>query len=301
VSDVSDESDESGLGGGADASGGAGRPVAWLDGRIVDARAAAIRVDDHGLTVGDGVFETLLVRDGRPGFWDRHMARLARSMQAMAMAPIAEDVLASAVAEVVAACGAPDARLRITVTGGPGPGGLRRGPRPTLLVTAAPLVVPAGVAAPVSVLTVPFARNDRGPLVGVKSTSYAEAAVIQARIDAAGADDALLGDTRGRLSEALTANVFLVVGGRRVTPSTDSGCLGGIVREVLLEAGLAEEADVALDQLGEATEVFLTSSVAGVRPVAAIDGRPVPVVGGAFSDDALAAFRSAEAVDAANG
>lgn len=284
------------------ASGGAGgHPVAWLDGHLVDAQAAAIRVDDHGLTVGDGVFETLLVRSGRPGFWDRHVARLGRSMQAMAMAPIGEDVLAAAVDEVVAACGAPDARLRITVTGGPGPGGLRRGPRPTLLVTAAPLVVPPGVAAPVSVLTVPFARNDRGPLVGVKSTSYAEAAVIQARIDAAGADDALLGDTRGRLSEALTANVFLVLDGRRVTPSTDTGCLGGIVREVLLEAGLAEEADVALDRLGEATEVFLTSSVAGVRPVAAIDDRPVPVVGEGFAGDALAAFRTAEAVDAARG
>ncbi len=282
-------------------SGGAGRPVAWLDGRIVEADAAAIRVDDHGLTVGDGVFETLLVRGGRPGFWDRHMARLARSMQAMAMAPVGVDLLAAAVDEVVAACGAPDARLRITVTGGPGPGGLRRGPHPTVLVTAAPLVVPAGVAAPVSVLTVPFARNDRGPLVGVKSTSYAEAAVIQARIEAAGADDALLGDTRGRVSEALTANVFLVLDGRRVTPSTDSGCLGGIVREVLLEAGLAEDADIALDRLDEATEVFLTSSVAGVRPVAAIDGRPVPVVGGPFAVDALAAFRSAEAADAAAG
>lgn len=278
----------------------AGRAVAWLDGRIVEASAAAIGVDDHGVTVGDGVFETLLVRAGRPGFWDRHTARLARSLQAMEMAPIEEDVLAGAVAEVVEACGAPDARLRITVTSGPGPGGLRRGPRPTLLVTAAPLVVPGGVASPVAVLTVPFARNDRGPLVGVKSTSYGEAAVIQARIDAAGADDALLGDTQGRLSEALTANVFLVIDGRRVTPSTDSGCLGGIVREVLLEAGLAEETDVSLERLADATEVFLTSSVAGVRPVAAIDGRPVPEVGGAFAEAALAAFRAAEAADAAD-
>jgi branched-chain amino acid aminotransferase len=273
--------------------------VAWIDGRLVEPAAAAIGVDDHGVTVGDGVFETLLVRSGRTGFWDRHMARLARSVQTMEMAPVDEAVLAGAVAEVVEACGAPDARLRITVTSGPGPGGLRRGPRPTLLVTAAPLVVQAGVAAPVSVLTVPFARNDRGPLVGVKSTSYAEAAVIQARIDAAGADDALLGDTRGRLSEALTANVFLVLDGRRVTPSSDSGCLGGIVREVLLEAGLADEADVPLDRLGEADEVFLTSSVAGVRPVAAIDGRPVTVVGGSFAEEAMATFRAAEAADAA--
>lgn len=277
----------------------AGRPAAWLDGRLVAPDAAAIRVDDHGATVGDGVFETLLVRAGRPGFWDRHIARLARSLRLMELPPMDEALLRRAVAEVVEACGAPDSRLRIMVTSGPGPSGLRRGPRPTVLVTANPLTAPAGVADPVTVRTVPFARNDKGPLVGVKATSYAEAAVIQARIDAAGVDDALLGDTRGCLSEALTANVFVELGGARLTPGPASGCLGGIVREVLLEAGIAEEADIPLERLPEATEVFLTSSVAGVRPVRAIDGRPVPVVDGPMAEEALAAFRAAEAADAA--
>lgn len=279
------------------------RTTAWFDGKLVAPDAVAVRLDDHGFTIGDGVFETLLVRAGHPTFWARHAARLARSLSITGMAMADEQVVAGAVRAVLDASGLTDARLRITVSSGPGPAGLRRGPRPSILVTAAPLATTgagaSGGAAPVDVVTFPWARNERSPLAGVKSTSYAEAAALQARLDATGAGDALLGDTQGRLSEALTANVFVDLGGRRVTPGTDCGCLGGIVREVLLEAGLAEEGHISLDGLDEVREAFLTSSVAGVRPIASIDGRPVPVVGGPMADAALTAFRAAEAAEIA--
>ena len=116
----------------------------------------------------------------------------------------------------------------------------------------------------------------------MKSTSYAEAAALAGRGSTPPAPATPCSATpQGRLSEALTANVFVVLDGRRLTPGTDCGCLGGIVREVLLEAGARRRrADVPLDRLGEVAEAFLTSSVAGVRPIASIDGRPVPVVGG---------------------
>jgi branched-chain amino acid aminotransferase len=276
------------------------RPAAWLDGELVAPDAIGIGIDDHGFTIGDGVFETLLVRSGRPTFWDRHTARLARSIATTGIAAVDEQVVAGAVRAVIEASGLDDARLRITISSGPGPGGLRRGPRPTVLVTASPLVG-GGAPAPVRVITVPWARNERGVLTGVKVTSYAEAAALQSRVEARGVDDALLGDTRGRLSEALTANVFVMLDGRLLTPGTDCGCLGGIVREVLLEAAVAEEADIPMDRLGEVTEAFLTSSVAGVRPITSVDGRPVPVVDGPMARAAADAFRSAEAADVAAG
>ena len=188
--------------------------------RLVAPDAVAVRLDDHGFTIGDGVFETLLVRAGHPTFWARHAARLARSLSVTGMAPVDEQLVAGAVRAVLDASGLTDARLRITVSSGPGPAGLRRGPRPSILVTAAPLATPgagaSGGAAPVDVVTFPWARNERSPLAGVKSTSYAEAAALQSRLDATGAGDALLGDTQGRLSEALTANVF--VDARRPAP-----------------------------------------------------------------------------------
>jgi branched-chain amino acid aminotransferase len=279
--------------------------TAWFDGELVAPDAVAVRLDDHGFTIGDGVFETLLVRAGHPTFWSRHAARLARSLAATGMAPVDEHLVAGAVRAVLDASGLTDARLRITVSSGPGPAGLRRGPRPSVLVTATPLATPgagaSGGAAPVHVVTFPWARNERSPLAGVKSTSYAEAAALQSRLDATGAGDALLGDTQGRLSEALTANVFVEIDGRRLTPGTDCGCLGGIVRELLLEAGLADEGHVPLDRLPEVGEAFLTSSVAGVRPIASIDGRPLAVVDGPMALDALTAFRAAEAAEIERG
>ncbi len=274
------------------------KAAAWLDGELIEPGAAGISVDDHGFTIGDGVFETLVVRGRRPCFWARHVARLGRSLEATGIRPVDEGVLVRAVGAVVAACDLDDARLRITVSSGPGPGGLRRGPRPTVLVTAGAI---ASTGGPVAALTVPWARNERSPIAGVKSTSYAEAAALQARIDAAGVDDALLGDTHGRLSEALTANVFVALRGRALTPSRASGCLPGTVRDVLLEAGVAEEADIPLERLVEAEEVFLSSSVAGVRPVRSIDGRALPVVDGPLARAAGEAYRAAEAAEVASG
>ena len=193
---------------------------------------------------------------------------------------------------MVDALGCAEARVRVTVTSGRGPSGLRRGDRPTVVVTAAPL---GPAPPPAHVVSVPWARNERGPLVGVKTTSYAEAAALTARAHAAGVDDVVLGDTHGRLSEALTANVVLRLDDRVVTPSLASGCLPGTVRAVLLDAAVAVEADVPLARLADAAEVVLTSAVAGVRPVAAVDGRAVAVVAGPLAiaaAEALAAARS---------
>jgi branched-chain amino acid aminotransferase len=250
--------------------------AAWLDGELVDPGATLVALDDHGLTVGDGVFETLLVRGGRAPAWERHAARLETALAATGIGPLEHD-LADAVATVVAASGLDDARVRITITSGPGPGGLRRGPRPTVLVLATPLGPPPP---PAAVVTAPWARNERGPLVGVKTTSYGEAAALLARAAAVGADDVLLGDTRGRLSEAITANVVVELDGSALTPSLACGCLPGTVRAVLLEAGTVEEAEIPLGRVREASEVVLTSAVAGVRPVAHVDGTALPRVDG---------------------
>jgi branched-chain amino acid aminotransferase len=268
----------------------------WVDGRLVAPDERVVRADDHGVLVGDGVFETVLVRRGRPLLWSRHLTRLRRALSSTGIAEVPEALLERAAAEVVAAAGLSDARLRLTVTSGPGPAGLRRGGCPTLIAAALPLPPTAG---PARVVTVPGARNERSPLAGVKTTSYAEAAALQALADRVAADDVVLGDSRDRVSEALTANVFVVLGDRLLTPGREAGCLPGIVREVLLEADVAEEADIDLGDLGAAREVFLTSSTSGIRPVAAIDGHAVPTVDGAATRRAREALAQAEAADLA--
>lgn len=251
----------------------------WLGG-LVPAEEAVVSVLDHGFTVGDGVFETLRTgvdRSGhvRPFALTRHLRRLARSAAGLGLPAPDLDLVAEAIAEVCEANPelAGGGRLRITYTSGVGPAGSARAAGvSTLVVTAAASVPwPATTTAALS----PWPRNERGALAGLKTTSYAENAVMLAHANSLGAGEALLGNLAGNVCEGTGSNVFLVFGGEALTPPLSSGCLPGITRDLVLqwtaEAGiLVSEVDVAVDDLGRADEVFLTSSTRDVNPVAAV-------------------------------
>jgi branched-chain amino acid aminotransferase len=279
--------------------------VVWVDGRVGDAETATIAAIDHGITVGDGVFETALVTDGEPFALTRHLRRLARSAAAMAL-PVPDDALIRAgVAETLAAArdrgvDLAHARLRITVTGGPGPLGSNRGPDgPTLLLAA---TAASNWPDEPKAVTVPWTRNERSPIAGVKTTSYAENVVALAAAHRAGAQEALFANTRGELCEGSGTNVVVVSGGVLVTPPLSSGCLAGITRELLLEWAAAEglpmvEKDLPIEALGDADDVLLTSSTRGVQPQAAIDGRPLPRAELARAAEELYGRRAAAGLD----
>lgn len=247
----------------------------WLDGRLVGAEAAQVSVFDHGLTVGDGVFETVKVSGGRPFALTRHLDRLASSARGAGLPDPPQAETRRAVAELLAAA-EPDgaaalSRLRITYTGGPGPLGSDRGDaRPTLVVALAPLHPwPAGAA----VATVPWPRNERGALAGVKTTSYGENVVALAHAKARGAAEALFPNTVGQLCEGTGSNVFLEVDGELVTPTLASGCLAGVTRALVLEwCPDVVERDVPMAALHTAREAFLTSTTRDVQPVHTVDG-----------------------------
>jgi branched-chain amino acid aminotransferase len=262
----------------------------WLNGRLVDPEDAAVPALDHGITVGDGVFETMRVYGGEPYALDRHLVRLARSAAGLGLTIPGTDLLERAVREVVAAGGLPDGRVRLTVTAGTGPLGSGRVEAECTVVAA---VAPLEPAAPTTdVITVPWVRNERSPLAGLKTTSYAENVVALARAKEAGASDALFANTRGELCEGTGTNVFVVLGDELLTPPLSSGCLAGITREVVLEVTDAIERDLPVDVLFEADEVFLTSSTREVQAVAHVDGRPVRTAPGPRTAAASEAFRA---------
>jgi len=253
-------------------------PLVWLNGATVPADEARVSAFDRGLLLGDGVFETLRAVDGTPLAARRHLARLRRSAEAVRIdLPYDDEALRSAMTAVLAGVAAPQARVRITVTAGPGPlGPAREASEPTVLVAAAPLPPPAERTA---VCTVPWPHNERSPLAGVKTTSRGEGVVALAHARALGCSEALLADTTGRLCEGTASNVFLVLDGRLVTPSLATGCLAGVTRELVLELTDAVEADVPLSALAEASEVFLTSTGRGVQAVHRVDDRELPAPG----------------------
>jgi branched-chain amino acid aminotransferase len=274
--------------------------VLWLNGQLVPATEARVSPFDHGLLVGDGVFETLRVYGGMPFAWTRHHERLARSAGGLGLAAPPSTELREAADAVLAANGLTDARLRITVTGGPMPPGSERaeGP-PTVLIMAGP---PTPFAATVDVVTVPWARNERGAVAGLKTTSYAENVRALAFARERGAGEAIFLNTRGELCEATGSNVFVIRDGVVFTPADDAGCLLGVTRALVLELcaenGIqADGVALAPTALGEADEAFLTSSTREVQTIGQTDGRAMPAAPGPTTEKIAGLFTELVARD----
>jgi branched-chain amino acid aminotransferase len=261
----------------------------WADGSLVPEDLAVIRADDHGLVVGDGVFETCKVVDGDVFALTRHLRRLRASASGLGL-QYDEDAVRTGVAAVTAGLTGLN-RLRITVTGGPAPYGSGRGDAPpSILIATSEL---HGWDATAQVATVPWTRNERAATAGMKTTSYADNVVALARAVEQGASEAIFANTRGELCEGTGSNVFVAVGGRLVTPPLDSGCLPGITRELVLEwLGDVVEQPLPLDALAGADEAFLTSSTRDVQPIRTVDGRPLPSAPGPLTTRAIESFAS---------
>jgi branched-chain amino acid aminotransferase len=264
----------------------------WVDGRLLAPDEARLSPFDHGFTVGDGVFETLQVVRSTPFALRRHLGRLRRSAAGLGLTlPYDDRQLAAAAREVVEASGSDCGRLRITLSGGPGPLGSDRGATgATVVVACAPL---ADWPVSTSVVVVPWTRNERSAVAGLKTTSYAENVVALARAHRQGASEALLANTAGNLCEGTGTNVFVVLDGRLVTPPLTAGCLAGVTRALVCEllGDAVDHADVPIGELTRVDEAFLTSSTRNVQAIHAIDGRQLRVTRGPTTQaatDALA-------------
>lgn len=255
------------------------RPVLWANGRLVADDEPVVRASDHGLTVGDGVFETCKVSRGVPFALTQHLHRLERSAAGLGLDPPPTAAARDGVAAVLAALPAGEhdlARLRVTWTAGPGPLGSERRPGAGTLLVAA--VAAAPWPADPKVVSVSWTRNEGSAVAGLKTTSYAENVVALAAARERGAGEALLANTRGELCEGTGSNVVVVLDGEAVTPPLTSGCLPGITRALLLawarEEGVPlREAVVPFEALRRCEDVLLASSTRDVQPQAAVDGR----------------------------
>lgn len=287
-------------------AGLAGRHI-WIDGAIEPAEGLHLSAFDRGFQLGDGVFETLRARGGRPTELAEHLRRLRGSAEGLGIdlgGSLEADIEAGVAALLeLEGLGGPegDASIRITASRGSIAGrGLlpAERPAPTVVIQAWPVPpMPAdhlerGVHLVVSAVR----RDPASPLASLKTTSRAD--YVYARLEGrrAGADDALFLTTDGRLSEATSANIFLVRGSdgagdtagvELATPALDCAILPGTTRSWILgwagAAGLTPlEISLTADDLASADEAFLCSSVAGILPVTRFEsaaigsGRPGP-------------------------
>ncbi|MEN3942112.1 aminotransferase class IV [Prosthecobacter sp. SYSU 5D2] len=252
--------------------------ILWLNGSLQPAHEARLSPLDHGLLVGDGVFETLVARAGRPFAAHEHYLRLVRSCETTGLHCISEDTFNTSIQAVMQANQLQDARVRITLTSGDGPLGSDRGPgQGTVLVVATPLKPWPPTE---NVYLAPWTRNSRGAMAGVKSVSYGENVRALLYAKERGCGEAVVANELDQLCEGTGSNIFVVLDGRLKTPPLSSGCLAGITRQLVIEA--CAKADIPcleeampVSVLEECEEAFLTSSTRDVHPIAMLSGKPL--------------------------
>jgi len=257
-------------------------PAVWVNGRREPADGRHLSARDRGLTLADGVFETMRVHHGRVFRLDRHLERLHGALSALAI-PVPPELREWVLAAVPQASFG-DASIRLTVTRGPGPGGVAppADVRPTVIVAVNPfpLFPQATYEAGLAVHIASGRRNEHAMTAGLKTTAFTDAIAALLEAQRAGADDALFLDTSGHCSEATSSNLFVRSGGELVTPPASCGVLPGITRAAVLDLAVsigarAAEREIVPGDLARADEAFLTSSLRGIAPVTRVDGRPV--------------------------
>lgn len=274
---------------------------AWVNGRFTPADKAVVSVFDRGLVLGDGLFETLRARRGRPEFLGLHYRRLLRSARLLRLrVPVSEEELRGIIATLARKGRLDkqgDAAVRITLTRGRYTGGLAIDPAvpPTLIVTLLPVnplpenILARGVKVAVSSIN-KAAASGLDPRI--KSINYLANIFAKAEGDRRGAYEAILLGARGEIAELSTSSFFCVLREKSrdvvVTPPIGTGILPGITRQVLLREmkrhGIPfREGDVFPKDVARMSEAFLCSSVRGPVPIAKIEttrvgtGKPGPV------------------------
>ncbi|MDF1812408.1 MAG: aminotransferase class IV [Verrucomicrobiales bacterium] len=243
----------------------------YLNGKILSSDDAAISTGDQGFLLGHGFFETLRVEQGEPLAFPAHYERFSEAAERLNIVVPSESELSAAVSDLLKQSEVSAAKMRITVTAG-------TGEKPTLLITTGPLPEYAESA---RVISVPWPRNEKGALSGIKSTSYSENLLAMKYAKERGADDAVFANTRGNLCEGATTNVFVVMGGRLLTPPLSSGCLPGTCRRRVLELCKSEDIPVWQEDipmpLAKPEFAFLTSSLRYLQPVHRFDDHILPI------------------------
>jgi branched-chain amino acid aminotransferase len=277
--------------------------MASVDGNIVPADEARVSILDTGYTFGDGVYETLRTYNGRPFHLDRHLVRLRRSAERIAIAiPLSDEALKAWLDALLQRAQNPESYIRIIVSRGVGDISYRfervKGPTVVMAVRPFEALPDQYFAEGIPVVIASVRRNSRRALdPAIKSCNLLNNILAVQEAQARGAVEAILLNDEGDVAEGSSSNVFVVKDGALVTPPLDAGILAGITRDVILELARAmdiptHEQSLRVPQLFGADEAFMTSTIKEAAPIRTIDGQPLGPSGpGPITLRLLTAFR----------
>ena len=251
--------------------------LVWFEGKISRGGAIGVSPVNRGLALGDGLFETLLVVDGKALWKKEHLQRMAASAAALGIV-FPQQIIEDAVTELEQASGNGFHILRLTMTRGATARGLGDdGGAPVVLATSIPFDARL-IGQPARLVTTTLCRNPKSFASNHKTLSYVDSIVAVRQAEAQGGDGALMLNTSGFVASAAIGNVFLIKGDVLVTPARDQGILPGVIRSAVLQfaAGLglrSNERAVERHELFTADCVFQTNSLRLVTPVSRIDDK----------------------------
>jgi branched-chain amino acid aminotransferase len=258
----------------------------YLDGKLVPKEQAVVSVFDHGFLYGDGVFEGIRVYEGNVFRLKEHIDRLYESARTIALEiPLSPAEMIQATVDTVAANEKKDAYIRLVVSRGPGDLGIdpAKCRRATVVIIVDSIALypqelyDKGVSLVTSsVRRIPIESLDPR----IKSLNYLNNILAKLEAKNAGCPEAVMLNHQGYVAECTADNLFMLKSGHLKTPDLMQGALGGITRAAVLELarkrGVAtSETVLALHDLYNADECFLTGTGAEVVPVVAIDGRRI--------------------------
>jgi branched-chain amino acid aminotransferase len=260
-------------------------PHVYLNGRILSEDEAKISVQDRAILFGDGAYETMRSYSGKFFRFPEHLRRLRNTLEGMTLdLSVSDREITEGATRLIETDRIPDARLRLTVTGGAFGGEirLRRTHPPNLIMTASPLLPPPSTAYRDGVEVV-FSRwrvTSNSPLPRIKTVNRLTHLMAKEEALGRGAWDALFVDESGGVLEGTATNVFFVIEGELRTAALSDPLLAGVTRDAVLgegrRAGMpVREGRVGIEESARAEEAFLTSTTIELLPIRALDGRPV--------------------------
>jgi len=261
-------------------------PLVYLDGKFLPKSKAVVSVFDHGLLYGDGIFEGIRAYNGSVFRLVDHIDRLYDSARSIRLkVPLTKHEMTEAVLETVRKNGLKDAYIRLVITRGAGDLGVDPSlcKSPTVFIIAEPMASVLGPREPrVIKVVISSYRRDRVDATSheIKSLNYMNSILAKIEAGSAGADDAIMLDQRGFVSEASVSNIFLVKNRKVATPSFGAGILHGITRDRVIklcsDLGIElQERDITPFELTTADEVFFVGTKSEILAVGTISGANV--------------------------
>lgn len=246
----------------------------YLNGRIIPHATAEVSILDRSVMFGDGLYETMLARQGKVFRLAEHLERMRAGMLILRMGLEPEDLnLETAVQSAIDASGFDESRVRLMVTRGMFVGSYSadKAEQPTVVVTVQD-ITGALTLGSVDAIISSYRRDETSPLTRAKTLNVLPSIMARSEAHDADAGDAIMLNMSGCVAEATSSNIFLVATGRLITPDINSGILAGVTRRAILEIAHSmnlpiEERTVRAEELETADEIFLTSSIAGLRAV----------------------------------